>query len=214
MIPRPRLLLLLLLIPLGCATEPEGPSMSSASPEYPSATSIPPEQATAAYWLNNPATASAVGFDFQKLCDACMDTARQEQFTIDRTDFRDGVITTRPMVSPQWFEFWRSDAGTYYDVLLSSLQCIRRTIRFELTRSEEGLFTVRPKVLVERLSIEQRRITSETQYIFVFSPLGTDSTFTTDQGVTLPLRYWYAIGRDEAMEKDLADTIARKLREK
>ncbi|MGA3068397.1 MAG: hypothetical protein ABSF29_16265 [Tepidisphaeraceae bacterium] len=206
------LLIALLLAPVGCASEPEGIDISNASPAHASATNIPVEQATPAYWLTRPAKASAVAFDFPKLCDACLDVARDYQFTIDRTDYRQGVITTTPKISPQLFEFWRKDAGTYYDELQSSLQTIRRTIRFELSRSDEGLFTVRPKVLVEKLSIEQRRITSETQYQFVFSPLGNSGTFTTDQGVTLPLRYWYAIGRDEPMEKQLAEAIARKLR--
>jgi hypothetical protein len=205
--------MLLLLLPLGCASEPSGESIAQESPIHHTATDIPPEQATAAYWLAQPATASASGVDFTKLCNACMDTARDEQFIIDRTDFRAGVITTRPMVSPQFFEVWRSDYGTFSDLVQSSLQTIRRTIRFELSRSEDGVFTARPKVLVEKLSLVPRRITAEVQYIYVFSPLGNDTTFKTPQGVIVPTRYWYAIGRDEAMEKQLADQIAHKLRE-
>lgn len=177
------------------------------------AADIPPEQATATYWLGQPTHASVMGFDFNKLCDACLDAARDEQFTIDRTDYRDGLITTRPQISPQFFEFWHRDAGSFTDVIQSSLQTIRRTIRFELSRSEDGLFTARPKVLVEKLSIVQRRITSVAQYRYVFSPLSTDATFTTSEGKSVPTRYWYAIGRDEAMERQLADAVARKLRD-
>jgi hypothetical protein len=208
------LMLALLLAPLGCASsEPTGLSISEASPQHPKATDIPPEQATAAYWLSQPAPAQATAFDFDKLTSACLDVARDYQFTIDRTDYRDGVITTRPMISPQFFEFWRHDAGTFEDVLQSSLQTIRRSVRFDLTRSEDGVFTARPKVLVEKLSLVQRRITSEAQYRYVFSPLSNDATYTTAAGTTVPTRYWFAIGRDEALEKQLADAVARKLRE-
>jgi hypothetical protein len=211
---RSRLLFALLLLPLGCASsEPTGLTISQASPERPMATDIPPEQATSSYWLSQPAPAAAVGFDFNKLCDACLDSARDRQFTVDRTDYRDGVITTRPMVSQQFFEFWRSDVGTFDGVLQSSLQTIRRSIHFELSRSEDGLYTAHPKVLVEKLSLVQRRITSVAQYRYIFSPLGNDATFTTAQGTVVPTRYWYAIGRDEALEKQLAESIAKKLRD-
>lgn len=202
--------LILLATLAGCAGEPTGESI--AAPSKPTATDIPVEQAKPGYWFNQPAIAGVDSMDFQRLCNACMDTARDYQFSIDRTDYRDGLITTQPMISKQFFEVWRNDTGNLDATLQSSLQTIRRTIHFELARQDNGNYTAKPKVLVERLSFYQRRITSVAEYRYVFVPTGPQNTFQTDQGVTLPIRYWYAIGRDEPLERQLAESIEEKLR--
>ena len=171
-------------------------------------TDAPPEQATVAYWLRQPAKNSVSSLDFDKLWDACDRTARGYQFVIDRTDYREGVLTTFPMVSPQFFELWRQDYGTFHDLMQSSLQTIRRSIHFEITLTQEGYYLARPKVVVERLSQTPRRITSVAEYRNVFGAAATP--YNADQP-TPPPRYWYAIGRDEAFEHQLADDIRHKL---
>jgi hypothetical protein len=158
-----------------------------------------------------PATTGATSQDFDKLCNACQDTARDFLFSIDRTDYREGLITTRPMISKQFFEFWRRDTATVDDCMQSSLQTIRRTIRFEIVHEADGSYSAHPKVVVERQSYYQRRITSVAEYRYVFTPTGPESTFQTDQGKTLPIQYWYAIGRDQPLERELASAIQQKL---
>ncbi len=97
----------------------------------PALSSIPAERGTADYWLNQPAVASVSSVDYQRLWAACGQTLRDDQFEIEQEDYREGVLTTWPMVSMQFFEFWRSDAGTLHGVMLDSLQTIRRSVRFE-----------------------------------------------------------------------------------
>jgi hypothetical protein len=160
--------------------------------------------------MAKPAEAAVTSGDFQRLWEACANTVRNYQFTLDRQDYRNGVLTTQPVISKQIFEPWRRDAGTFHAIMQSTLDTIRRTIRFDFVRADNGSYIARPKVLVERLSQLQRRITSASEYTLVFTAPGANTT--TDQGVIIPARYWYAIGRDEAMERDLADSVRDKVK--
>jgi len=190
-----------------CASDPVAPpattqpGMAVAAPE-----------ATAKYWMDQPAVAAVSSRDFQKLWDACANTVHNYLFPLDQEDYREGVMTSWPVISKQVFEPWRRDAGTHHEVWQSTLDTIRRTIRFDFVRDEDGTFVARPKVLVERLSQLQRRITSASEYTLVFTAPGAN--MTTDQGVIFPARYWYAIGRDETMEKDLADSVRDKVNDR
>ncbi|MGD0541502.1 MAG: hypothetical protein ABSB33_08285 [Tepidisphaeraceae bacterium] len=178
----------------------------------PALLSIPAERGTADYWLNQPAVASASSVDYQRLWAACGQTLRDDQFEIEQEDYREGVLTTWPMVSMQFFEFWRSDAGTLHGVMLDSLQTIRRSVRFELSRGPDGSYVARPKVLIEQSSHPERRLSSVSQYAGAFTVTAEAPTRITEEGATVPNRYWYVLGRDEAMEKELADSVRAKLR--
>ena len=57
----------------------------------------------------------------------------------------------------------------------------------------------------------QRRITSQAQYSQAFTSVGENPNIINDQGVSIPTRYWYSLGRDEAMEKELANSVREKL---
>ncbi len=84
----------------------------------PAIMTIPAERATADYWLKQPAVASVGSQDYQKLWAACSQTLRNYQFDIQQQDYREGVLTTWPMISMQFFEVWRSDTGTSSGVML------------------------------------------------------------------------------------------------
>jgi hypothetical protein len=148
---------------------------------------------------------------FQQLWDACADEARDRLFTIDRRDYRGGVLTTEPMVSAQFFEPWRRDALTSDAVAESSLATIRRTIRFTFTKRDDDTYSVVPSVLVERYSAAERRLTSAQAYRTAFRKTTATGTRETDRGVALPTRYWYRIGNDPVLEKNLAEAVRRKL---
>jgi hypothetical protein len=186
-------------------------SVPPATP--PALTAAPSEQSGSDYWFNQPPVASVTSSDFQKLWDACATTLINDQFEIDRRDYRLGVLTTWPMISKQFFEFWRSDAGTPREVIWDSLQTIRRTVRFEFSRQPDGSYTAHPKVLIETSAHPERRITAQAQYSQAFAAVGETPTITNEEGVTIPTRYWYSLGRDEAMEKELANSVREKLGE-
>jgi hypothetical protein len=178
----------------------------------PALLSIPAERGTADYWMAQPAVASVSSQDYERLWKACGQTLRNDQFEIQQEDYREGILTTWPMVSMQFFEFWRSDAGTFDDVMLDSLQTIRRSVRFELARGADGSYIARPKVLIEQSSHPERRLSSVSQFTGAFIVTAESPTRVTDEGTVVPNRYWYATGRDEAMEKELADSVRSKLR--
>jgi len=168
--------------------------------------------ATPQYWLDQPAAATVQYYNFDQLWQATEEAARDRFFPIDRSDVRLGLLTTEPMVSKQVLELWRHDVGTAGGVAESSLATIRRTLRFEFVRHEDGTFEMTPKVLVERQAVAERRITSTVHWQGVDGNQPQIGTRETDQGVELPRTYWYAIGRDTQLEKDLAEHVRSKLR--
>jgi hypothetical protein len=154
------------------------------------ATAVDPAQADPEYWLRQPATVHALSTDFDALWEAAEETALDHNFAIDRRDQRFGLLTTHPAISKQWFELWREDASGAEDVLANSLGTIRRTIRFEFAE-EAGRFTAAPKVLVERHSV------IDPKY--------------REQSSDAPTAYWYALGRDTALERRLAQAVQKRL---
>ena len=187
----------------GCATTP--PSIRRAT-DVDLATTKP------AYWLDKPDTATIGNFQFQPLWDACETVAREYLFQLDRQDYRLGLLTTKPMISKQLLEPWRNDTGTFHQVLVNSLATIRRTIRFEIDRDDDGLYMAKPKVLVERETILERRITSASQYRTAFSGPAVGSRTSLDLETEIPIVYWTPIGRDTEMEIHIAAAVTRKLK--
>jgi hypothetical protein len=190
------LLLALGLWGAGCSSEPVAPS-SVPEPD--------PATGTAEYWLAKPATSSAASANYDQLWGASEAVARADFYSLDREDYREGLLTTRPLVSKQIWEFWRNDAGDAYEADQDSVQTIRRTILFEFDRQPSGC-KVTPKVLIERLAQPNRRITSSGEYKKFFNVPGrkTDVDNPTDD-------YWFSVGRDYAMEAELAAAIQQKL---
>ena len=144
-------------------------------------TAIDPETVQPHYWLSQPGVAEVTAQDFQTLWSACEDVARDYFFKLDRNDWRSGVLTTQPMVSSQFFEPWRRELQTAADVAESSTATIRRTIRFEVSANGHGTYTVTPKVLVERQSLAERRVTSVVLYRGVFGGRSGTGTAESDQ---------------------------------
>jgi hypothetical protein len=189
----------------GCA-----PMHQPAPTTQPSAATTQPD-----YWLQQKPVAKATFRDFQLLWNACEETARDYGFSLDRQDYRGGVITTVPLVSKQFFEFWRNDAQTAEDVANSSLNTYRRTLQFKIAREPAGGgYSATPEVLIERYVQAERPITSSVYLRNAFRstrglhPVGTRES---DRGIFLPQRYWYATGRDEVLEADVAKHVRHKL---
>lgn len=187
----------------GCASQPKqvhkDPPQESILPEY---------------WLKRPAVAHADGADFDRLWEACRHCVQMRSFVVDRTDPRDGVMTTYPQVSKQIFEFWRNDVGTFGGIMESTMGTVRRFVRIEVVRRNDGTFEATPKVVVERYAQTERRITTVARYaeVFALDPAQQGTRERDKLGADLPPAYWYALGRDEALEKQIADDVRRDLR--
>src|SRR5690606_34268909 len=120
-------------------------------------------------------------------------------------------ITTRPLQSRQALELWRGDVVDGPGLAQSTLGTVRRTIRFEFADSPDGDgYLVAPKVVVERRAVPERRVTDASRYRAAVA--GTPTARRTDaEGDPLPAHYWYALGRDQALEQALAKDIQRLL---
>ena len=116
------------------------------------------------------------------------------------------------MISKQILEPWRKDAGTLDHVFQDSLTTIRRSVRFEIDRGEDGTYAMTPRVLIERETILERRITSAAQYRTAFSGPAIGSRAVADADLDVPIIYWTPIGRDTEMEKHIAGDVRERLR--
>ena len=175
---------------------------------------LPPQSASPEYWMRQPAVARVSGADFDQLWNACRRAVQSRSFMIDRVDLRGGVMTTFPQVSKQIFEFWRNDAGTLPAVMESTLGTVRRSVRVEVVRHDDGTYEASPKVVVERYAQSERRVTSVARYTEVLGvdPLQEGSRARDRLGADLPAAYWYALGRDEPLERQIVEDIRRDLR--
>jgi hypothetical protein len=194
----------------GCIGEPQHPAATQPS------TAIDPATTQPSYWMAQPATGVVSSDDFHRLWGVCEDVARDYFFKLDREDYRTGTLTTMPLVSSQWFEPWRPDNRTFYDVNESSISSIRRTITFQFSKLDDNTWQVAPKVLVERQSISEKRITSVVLYRSVFfEPIAVheqqQGTPESDVGIKLPERYWIPLRRDPEFEQYLTQAIQKKL---
>ncbi len=165
-----------------------------------------PQAATLAYWIQEPATARVESGDYRALWDAADAERRGFGFVAALTDYRGGLLTTEPKVSPQFFEVWHRELRTAEDAAESSLATVRRRLRFEFADLGGGLYAVEPKVIVERLSLPERRITNAIDYRATLGP-GQQQRF--GPGSRQAARsYWYPIGRDADLERTMASRIS------
>ncbi len=143
------------------------------------------------------------------LWETCQDVLRQNRFALDRVDRPAGIITTFPTTSQQFFEFWRRDVNTAYDLADASLSTLRRQARVEVAPAEGDGNKVRVSVTVrvERLSAPERQFNNSATVLQYFGDeLPGESG---QQRLTRADDYWIDLGRDGAMERYLLDRIVR-----
>ena len=120
-------------------------------------------------------------------------------------------MTSFPLTSKQAFEIWRSDVVGAAAVAQSTLGTLRRTLRWDVKSDDDGTFVATPTVLVERYQVEERRLTNAMQYRDIYSidrPIGDERK---DKGIDVPEEYWYPLGRDRDLEKQLVNEVREKI---
>jgi hypothetical protein len=133
---------------------------------------------------------------------------RDNRFPLDRVDRNAGVITTFPVTSQQFFEFWRHDVDTSHDVLVASLNAMRRRAAIELQPSPDNPMALNVSVTIrtERLSAPERQFNNSAQVLRLFGEntpgeAGEPSLSQRDD-------YWISEGRDGAMERRILEQIS------
>jgi hypothetical protein len=186
----------------GCSHVDVSPSLSQTDEKL----------ATQGYWLGQPAVATVAHDNYDELWEACIGSTRWRGYHIDRSDYRGGSLVMFPLVSKQFFEVWKRDTPAIADIIENSLMLVRRIVRFDVVRREDGTFACVPKVLVERFSQTEGRVTSVTRNGDVFAVEENQGSRERDKGNVGADAYWYTTGRDVVLEKDLADAIESRLR--
>jgi hypothetical protein len=183
-------------------------------------TYVAKEESEPGFYYRKPAAATVVAPAFDALWAHINRVTRNAGFYPDLEDHRLGLYISRPLVNSQWFEPWRGDTVTVYDRLDASVATHRRTVRWEVAREADGTFRAVPKVLVERYSLLEHRVTTGAQYNEIFALTreevrnqelrALDPSQFADGPV--PVTYWYATGRDEDLEKWLASHVQDRVR--
>jgi hypothetical protein len=200
---------LTLAIIAGCIKGPMNPAATQPATITDTATTQP------GYWYQAPSRGSVVYDSFPTLYKTCENVLRDYDFKIDRIDYRTGTLTSEPLVSAQVWEPWRPDIQSIGQVRGSILASVRRTVRFDIRRNDDGRFEASPKVLVERQTVREIRITSVALYRGAYTPLDPRDTpsgsHEADEGFMYPPKYWYSIGRDPTLETSLAHEVSKRL---
>ena len=164
-------------------------------------TDVDPAQATPEYWYDQPSVVHVPARDYDRLFAACQTATHSFLFRVDRTDYREGVITSYPNTGAQFFEFWRPDNSTVRDIEKSSLGTIRRTIRIEIEPQSDGTFQATPKVLVEREGIVARRVTAVVKFRESLVGNAGGPPKAAEASGDVKDKWWYATGRDQNLER-------------
>jgi hypothetical protein len=137
---------------------------------------------------------------------AVEDVLRASGFRLDRVDHREGVVTTWPNTSQQFFEFWRSDVRTGWDFWEASLNPIRRRAEVRLTSPEaDEPASLMVRVYKQRLSSPDRQFNSSGAAYQFF---GDNLPSTTGKQIVPEVDdHWIDLGRDHALEDSLLKSI-------
>ncbi len=176
--------------------------------------------------------------NFEALWQASLRTLQRYHFVIDRTDRRAGVIETFPMTAQQWFEFWRDDAVTGKDLLEGSLQGVKRQARVRIVPEQAPGATTAPGAATRPAQPRQYRLSVEVVILREGEEISITQTIDGCDMFLLPgseersRRHLLergriadesesegeaeaeapAVGRRIALDRTLADRIARDIR--
>ncbi|MCG3132702.1 MAG: hypothetical protein FLDDKLPJ_03568 [Phycisphaerae bacterium] len=159
----------------GCQRPLAGPSPAVSTVELPSAESYD------ALWV------------------AVRESLRDEGFRLALVDRFNGRVTTEPVVSQHFFEFWRRDVATPADWWQATLNPIRRRVEVLLPPPADGAHATELQVAVrkERLSSPERQF-NESGAFFQF--FGYALPPVAGGGELQPeADRWIPVGEDAAM---------------
>jgi len=139
--------------------------------------------------------------------ETCQAVLRGNRFLLDRVDRNAGVITTFPVTSQQFFEFWRHDVDTAHDVLIASLSAMRRRAAIEVQSPPDNPMALNVSITIntERLSAPERQFNNSAQALRLFGEEMPGEA--GEPRLTQRDDYWINEGRDGAMERRILQQI-------
>jgi hypothetical protein len=149
--------------------------------------------------------------DYDNLWRQSLATLTHAGFLFDRLDYRLGVITTKPLPSPQPIEFWRQDHTSFTNALENTINNQRRTVRItiEPTPHKPDVYRIAIQVAVERQTNPNEDLGGP---VFVEGSAFGRATVTLRSDYAAPTKYgdaalWVLIGRDPQLEQKLLKSL-------
>ena len=160
---------------------------------------------------SEPVAVEQVSFD--DVWEVCLASLKDRGLDVDRQDRRFGLIVSEPTIGQQAFEFWRKDAASSEDLLLSSLHTVRRIVAIHIASQAPMQFKLRVEARAQRASIPSDQLdnTAEAfellrQYGVPASPRRRDYLRPRAEPI------WVDIGREPALEQAIIEDITRRLK--
>ena len=179
----------------------------------------------------NPIPVATAEYDL--IFQASLDTLQDSGFRLNRQDYRFGVVSTYPKVSPTLFEPWHGDNTTAYQAVSSTTNYQRRRVNIRLlpnnTLSASNDASSNPpvqdiasnsaiappagylldaQVLIEQVETPLRFLSGSTAQGKLFRQLRAAPADLADRQINE--NYWRVIGRDTSLEQHLLAQILRK----
>jgi hypothetical protein len=138
------------------------------------------------------------------------DILAKMNFTIDKADPEIGIITTRPLSSAQFFEFWRSDVVGIKQALEANIHTTRRSIKLNLVQNEQDI-CIDCTVSVYRLSLPEHSISSSAKAYALFSESTQQTQTLEPHQKQKKAMVWIHIGNDPDLEMTILNKIKQQL---
>ncbi|MCL2639264.1 MAG: hypothetical protein FWD53_00310 [Phycisphaerales bacterium] len=153
--------------------------------------------------------------------------AAQTGFTVDRKDYRQGVISTRSLPSAQLIEFWKPQQTNFNNALENTINSQRRYLRITINTvpGHPKFYEIGVQVLVERetnptellsgpLFIEgsgfgRNAITLRSDYADATTAMPPKKAGAIEQ--TDPHRRWVLLGHDPDLEKKILNALFERI---
>ena len=149
---------------------------------------------------------------FEKVWNACLASLEEHSFQIDRHDRRFGLIVSKPVAGKQFFEFWRKDTASGYDLLNSSLHTIRRVVTIRIAKQGPMQFQVDIEAQAQRISTSSSQLNSTAEAFEMMGSQGVHvSPSRSDYLSPRAEPVWVDIGREGDLEQAIMKDIARRL---
>lgn len=144
--------------------------------------------------------------DLENLWETTGDTLRAHYFRLDRQDRQEGIITTFPETTTNWFEVWRPQPEPAFYWWEANLHTIQRqaTVRIK-PAGGSGDFDVQVEVERFRYSLPERQVTNAAEALRIFS--GGTPTYAGRVEQPSQTASWIPLGRDSTMEEKMLHQI-------
>ena len=163
----------------------------------------------------NQTTQSIYGGNYDVMWREARILLSQLGFRLDRQDYRQGVLTTLPLESPNVAEFWAPDRESFKSSLEATVNYYRRTVRVIIEpRNNFESYRISVQVLVERQTNPTEDLRGPVHagagaFTRQRSGLRSDFVPSVPRDELKPI--WYTVGREPGFEKFILKKLMTKI---